>query len=254
MLGQTTVIYTHTYTHSHTLNTFTGAQYSLNSHKKHTHSLKRWKPGKNVGWQGQQHVAVQNKTPISKQRVRQTAVGYIRKAIYTHTHTHTHTHTYTHTHIHSMYVCMYDCLRSESESASHSSPPQLKGVWVISAYVRARVCWQLSCMLIKVDKQKTDTFIHISEAYRRQCFHRKKRKKISTHACTCKWACMCPPQLNRISRVCECALNARVCVCCYYFANPSTLSVCLSVHVRPCVLMLVYTMLRCYPCATSIWC
>jgi hypothetical protein len=42
------------------------------------------------------------------------------------------------------------------------------------------------------------------------------------------------------------------CVCCNYFAHPSTVSVCLSVHVRPCVLMLVYTMLRCYACATSI--
>jgi hypothetical protein len=34
------------------------------------------------------------------------------------------------------------------------------------------------------------------------------------------------------------------CVCCYYFANPSTVSVFLSVHVRPCVLMFVYTILR----------
>jgi hypothetical protein len=42
-------------------------------------------------------------------------------------------------------VClsMYVCMRSESESVSHSSPPQLKGVRVISACVcvRARVCW-----------------------------------------------------------------------------------------------------------------
>ncbi len=35
MLGQTPVIYTHTYTHSHTFNTFTQAQYSVNSHEKH---------------------------------------------------------------------------------------------------------------------------------------------------------------------------------------------------------------------------
>jgi hypothetical protein len=42
-------------------------------------------------------------------------------------------------------VClsMYVCMRSESESVSHSSPPQLKGVRVISACVCvcARVCW-----------------------------------------------------------------------------------------------------------------
>jgi hypothetical protein len=62
-----------------------------------------------------------------------------------------------------MHVCKYDCLRSESKSAS---PPQLKGVRVISACARARVCAD-SCrvMLIKLDKQKTDTFIHICEAY-----------------------------------------------------------------------------------------
>jgi hypothetical protein len=39
-----------------------------------------------------------------------------------------------------MYVCMYACLRSESESATHSSPPQLKGVRVISACARVCVC------------------------------------------------------------------------------------------------------------------
>ena len=44
------------------------------------------------------------------------------------------------------------------------------------------------------------------------------------------------------------------CVCCYYFANPSTVSVCLSVHVRPSVLMLAYTILRSSPCSTNIRC
>jgi hypothetical protein len=40
-------------------------------------------------------------------------------------------------------VCLYVCMRSESESASHSSPPQLKGVRVISACVcaHARLRW-----------------------------------------------------------------------------------------------------------------
>ncbi len=37
-----------------------------------------------------------------------------------------------------MHVGMNDCLRSESESASHSSPPQLKRVQVISTCVHAR--------------------------------------------------------------------------------------------------------------------
>jgi hypothetical protein len=35
-------------------------------------------------------------------------------------------------------LCMYMCMRSESASASHSSPPQLKSVRVISACVRTR--------------------------------------------------------------------------------------------------------------------
>ena len=34
-------------------------------------------------------------------------------------------------------LCMYACLRANSESASYSSPPQLKRVRVISAYARA---------------------------------------------------------------------------------------------------------------------
>jgi hypothetical protein len=60
-----------------------------------------------------------------------------------------------------MLVChnsMYDCLRSESESASHSSPPQLKGVRVISACARTlradscRACERdkLACMHMHV--------------------------------------------------------------------------------------------------------
>ncbi len=52
MLDQTAGIYTRTYTRSHTFNTFTQAQYSVNSHEKHAHSLKRCKPVKNAGWQG----------------------------------------------------------------------------------------------------------------------------------------------------------------------------------------------------------
>jgi hypothetical protein len=64
--GQTTVIYTHTYTHSHTSNTFTQAQYSVNSHKKHAHSPKRCKIGKNFGCQGRKLVVAQGKFPVSR--------------------------------------------------------------------------------------------------------------------------------------------------------------------------------------------
>ena len=128
-----------------------------------------------------------------------------------------------------MHVCMYDCLRSESESASHSSPPQLKGVRVISTCARASVLTAV-VHAHKVDKQKTDTSIHMSQAYKQQCFQRQKRKEISPHASTCTCAYMCPPQLNRISRVCECG----VCVLLlfrYYF-HPLCPSVCLYMYVR----------------------
>ena len=47
-----------------------------------------------------------------------------------------------------MHVCVYDRMRSESESASHSSPPQLKGVQVISEC--ARMCWYYFANLFTV--------------------------------------------------------------------------------------------------------
>ena len=60
-------------------------------------------------------------------RVRQPAVRYTQKSKQTNV---------------PVCLCMYVCMRSESESASHSSPPQLKGVRVISACVCTRcVCW-----------------------------------------------------------------------------------------------------------------
>ena len=102
-----------------------------------------------------------------------------------------------------MYVCMYACLRSESESASHSSPPQLKGVRVISTSARVLTA---GVHAHKVDKQKTDTSKLISQAYKQQCFQRQKRKEISTYPSSCTCAYMCPPHLNRISSVCECGV------------------------------------------------
>jgi hypothetical protein len=68
-----------------------------------------------------------------KQRDRQTAVRYTQKSKQT-----TYLHIRTHTHTQCTHVCKYDCLRSESKSASHWSPPQLKSVPVILAC--ARVC------------------------------------------------------------------------------------------------------------------
>ena len=94
MLGQTAVIYTHTYTHSHTFNTFTQAQYSVNSHEKHAHSLKRRKPSKNNGWQNRQLVVGQRKRPVSRtnRELGHQLSGILRKAnkqitnIYTYIH------------------------------------------------------------------------------------------------------------------------------------------------------------------------
>jgi hypothetical protein len=124
-----------------------------------------------------------------------------------------------------------------------------------SLHVCERGCWQLSCMLIKVDEQKTDAFMHISLRWSIQTtvFSPKKNdsgKRMHAHA----RVHACAHRSSTASQGCARAHYMCECVCWYYFANPSTVSVCLSVHVRPCVLMLVYTMLRCYPCATSIWC
>jgi hypothetical protein len=77
--------------------------------------------------------------------------------------------------------------------------------------------------------------MHIIEAYIRLFFRRMKRKEISTHACTCTCACMCPPQLNRITQGCLTVHYMCECVCSNYSATPSTASVCLPVHVSPCV-------------------
>jgi hypothetical protein len=45
----------------------------------------------------------------------------------------------------------------------------------------------------------------------------------------------CAPRSSTASQRCASVNYMCECVCCYYFANPSTVSVCLSVHVRPCV-------------------
>jgi hypothetical protein len=125
----------HSYVHSitHTFNTFTQAQYSVNIHEKHTHSPKRCKIGKNAGCQGRQLVVVQIKSTVSRRNreLGRQLSGILRKTNTKKIHTHTHTHIHT-----SVHVCMYDCVRSEGESASHSSPPQLKGVRVMCACMR----------------------------------------------------------------------------------------------------------------------
>ncbi len=97
-----------------------------------------------------------------------------------------------------------------------------------SLHVCARVCWQLCC---RACSTKTDTFIHISEAYIRLCFHRKKEKERDKHAYTCTCACLCPLQLNRISRVYDCALHVRVGVL-ILLIRQLLVSVCMHMYVR----------------------
>jgi hypothetical protein len=138
-------------------------QYSVNIHEKHAHSLKR-KPGKNACWQGRQLVSAQIKSPESRRNRELGRQLSEKQSSNMNTHTHTHTHT--------QYVCLpgfrlSDCLRSESESASH-------------AHARVHAC--------------------------------AHRSSTASQGCA------------SVHYVCQC-------VCCYYFANPSTVSVCLSVPV-----------------------
>ena len=78
-------------------------------------------------------------------------------------------------------LCMYMCIRSERKSVSHSSPPQLKGVRVISACVRACACWHYFanistvsvCLPVHTVTQKhTDT--HTSNSHKKHA-HSLKR-------------------------------------------------------------------------------
>jgi hypothetical protein len=109
-------------------------QYTVNSHEKRTltEAMKARQKGRvagpSTGCRTNQATCLEE-----KQRVRQTAVRYTQKSKQTNICAYIHIHT-------SMHVCMHDCLRSESQSASHSSPPQLKGVQVISACARACLC------------------------------------------------------------------------------------------------------------------
>ncbi len=123
-----------------------------------THSRKRWKPGKKVRWQGRKLVVGQIKRPASRRHreLGNQLKGILRKANKQKTNIYSQRNA-------SMHVCMYDCLRSESESASHSSPPQLKGVRVISTCARASVLTAV-VHAHKVDKQTTDTYLQTHES------------------------------------------------------------------------------------------
>jgi hypothetical protein len=102
-----------------------------------------------------------------------------------------HTHT-------SMHVGMYDCMRSESES---------------------ELANQLSGILRKTNKQ---TSILVCLWYACVCVYEERERISVTLVTTAVQGCA--------SDLCMC-VRARVpCVCWYYFANRSTVSVCLPVH------------------------
>jgi hypothetical protein len=181
------------------------------SHEKHAHWPKpRWNPGKNAGWQGRQLVVGQINFPVSR---RNRESDNKLSCILRQQTKNKYEQIYTHTHL---YVCLYVCLYDEREriSATLVTTAALKSVRV------------------------------------NLCFHRKKRKEISTHAHAC--ACLCPPQLNRISTASQgCATMHYMYewVCYYYFTNASLcLFVCLYMYVH--VSWCLWTMLS---ASTSIW-
>ena len=69
---------------------------SVLSHEKHAHSPKRWKPGKNAGFQGGQLVAVHTKRPVSRRsrELGHQLEGMLRRGIKKNKFIHTQTHTY----------------------------------------------------------------------------------------------------------------------------------------------------------------
>jgi hypothetical protein len=99
--------------------------------------------------------------------------------------------------------------------------------------------------------KKTDTFIH--ESTINTTVFSPKEKQRDRHACMHMQVCMhvptaAQPHLQGL-RVCSTCVS----VCCYYFANPSTVSVCLSVCTCTSVCPDAHqSILKCYPCATSI--
>jgi hypothetical protein len=103
-------------------------------------------------------------------------------------------------------LCMSMCMRSESASASHSSPPQLKGVRVISARARARVCAgtisQISLLCLFVCRcpchkhthtqtsstKNTGTYMSCNDRKSFICTGRRKHNRTPTQAHTARYS------------------------------------------------------------------
>ncbi len=159
---------------------FHSSSVSQYSDTRNTQSLERWKPGKNVQWQGRQLVVLQTKLPVSRRNraLRQAAVR---------------------------------CIQENKQKKNTDTEACMLLCMIVWARDRIRV---------------------------RQTAVRYTQKKKNMTTCVSVYVCVCGARANqrrtrhhRSSRVCEwCCLNVRACVCWCYFANLSTVSVCLPVH------------------------
>ena len=112
MLGQTPVVCTHAYTHSHTFNTVTQAQYSvlLCKHPRETRTLteamkgqqKRRVAGPTTGCCSNLATCIVEKQRVRQPDVRHTQKNKQKKNKYKHTHTH-------------KYACWFVCLYVERD-------------------------------------------------------------------------------------------------------------------------------------------
>ncbi len=162
---------------------------------------------------------------MKTQRVRQTAVKYTQKSKQT-------TNVFIHTHTQCTYVCMYDCLRSESEAASHSSPPQLKGVRVVSACARA--CVLTDVVHAHKSAQTKNRYVHTHQCSIHTTVLSPKEKERDKHACMHMHVCMhvSTAALPHLKGVRVCTTCASVCAATISLIHPLCLSVCLYVYVR----------------------
>jgi hypothetical protein len=132
MLGQTPVIYTHTYTLSQIHNVHSSTV--LCKQKRQTRTLtEAMKARQNYRLAGSTTGCWTNQASLYRGETESWAT---RCQVHSEKQNKQKRNTYIHTHTRSMHVCMYDPVRSKSESVSHSSPPQLKGARVIPACVR----------------------------------------------------------------------------------------------------------------------
>ena len=142
-----------------------------------------------------------------------------------------------------MHVGMYDCLRSESESAPQSSPPPLKGGRVISACART-VCAD-SCRACSYSGQPKNRYLQKHWSIIKTTMFSAKEKERDKHACMHMQVCIhvptaAQPHLKGVRVWSVCAATTSL-------IHPLCLSVCLYMYVR--VSWYIHS-----PCSTNIWC